>query len=183
MIYYIWWNLGQNPTAKKVLYVKGERFAKYANREFTLDKYKTSKNTCVLPSAEELKTALQNGSSAEARANLAALFDADTFVELGAFTKRKFCEYQGLEHDEELEGVICGYGALDGRLVYAFAQDSARMKGALDENHAKKICALYDLALRNGAPVVGIFDCAGADIFESLYQHILHKYYLTFQQF
>ena len=131
-----------------------------------MDKYKISKSTCVLPSAEELKTALASSGSTDARESLRSLFDADTFVELGAFTKRKFCEYQGLEHDEELEGVICGYGAVDGRLVYAFAQDSSRMKGALDENHARKVCALYDLAIKNGAPVVGIFDCAGADIFE-----------------
>ncbi len=139
---------------------------KTANRKFTLDKYKISKTTCVLPSAEELKAALANSVGTEARALLQSLYDANTFVELGAFTKRKFCEYQGLEHDEEFEGVICGYGAVDGRLVYAFAQDGSRMKGALDENHAKKICALYDLAIKNGAPVVGIFDCAGADIFE-----------------
>ncbi len=131
-----------------------------------MDKYKISKTSCVLPSAEELKASLTASATSEARANLRTLFDVDTFVELGAFTKRKFCEYQGLEQDDELEGVICGYGAVDGRLVYAFAQDGARMKGALDENHAKKICALYDLALKNGAPVIGLFDCAGADIFE-----------------
>ena len=106
-----------------------------ANREFTLDKYKTSKNSCVLPSAEELRASLADVGGTEARANLYSLFDTDTFVELGAFTKRRFCEYQGLDRDEALEGVICGYGAIDGRLVYAFAQDGARMKGALDENH------------------------------------------------
>ena len=139
---------------------------KNANREFTLDKYKISKTTCVLPSAEELKATLVASGSSDARQNLHLLFDTDTFVELGVFTKRKFCEYQGLGHDEELEGVICGYGAIDGRLVYAFAQDSSRMKGAFDENHAKKICSLYELALKNGAPVVGLFDSAGADIFE-----------------
>lgn len=137
-----------------------------ANREFTLDKYKLSKTACVLPSAEELRASLANSGSTEARATLQTLFDKDTFVELGVYTKRKFCEYQGLDREDELEGVVCGYGAVDGRLVYAFAQDAARMKGALDENHAKKICALYDLALKNGAPVVGAFDCAGADIFE-----------------
>lgn len=131
-----------------------------------MDKYKISKKACVLPSAEELKASLAASSSTEARANLQTLFDDSTFVELGAFTKRKFCEYQSLDHDDELEGVVCGYGALDGRLVYAFAQDGARMKGAMDENHAKKICALYDLAVKNGAPVIGLFDCAGADIFE-----------------
>ena len=133
-----------------------------------MDKYKISKNACVLPSAEELKAALTASATSDARTNLQSLFDADTFVELGAFTKRKFCEYQGLEHSEELEGVLCGYGAVDGRLVYAFAQDGSRMKGALDENHARKICALYDLALKNGAPVIGLFDCAGADIFEGV---------------
>ncbi len=131
-----------------------------------MDKYKIAKPTFVLPSADELKASLAGTGSTEARAAIRALFDADTFVELGAFTKRRFCEYQGLEHDDELEGVVCGYGAVDGRLVYTFAQDSSRMKGALDENHARKICALYDLALKNGAPVVGIFDCSGADIFE-----------------
>ncbi len=131
-----------------------------------MDKYKISKTDCVLPSAEELKATLSSSLGSDARANLQALFDADTFVEFAAFQKRQFCEYQGLNHDEELEGVICGYGAIDGRLVYAFAQDGSRMKGALDANHAKKICALYDLALKNGVPVVGLFDCAGADIFE-----------------
>ncbi len=131
-----------------------------------MDKYKISKTSCVLPSAEELKASLADSLSSNTRADLGTLFDADTFVELGTFTKRKFCEYQGLEHDEALEGVVCGYGAVDGRLVYAFAQDAARMKGALDENHAKKICALYDMAMKNGAPVIGLFDCAGADIFE-----------------
>ncbi len=135
-----------------------------ANREITLDKYKNPKTDFVLPTAEDLKSAL--AANSDARKNLEALFDVSTFVELGTFTKRKFCEYAGVEHDEELEGVICGYGAIDGRLVYAFAQDNARMKGALDENHAKKICALYDMALKNGAPVVGMFDCAGVDIFE-----------------
>ncbi len=131
-----------------------------------MDKYKNPKTDFVLPTAEDLKAALAAGAGNEARQNLEALFDSNTFVEIGAFTKRRFCEYAGVEHNDELEGVICGYGAVDGRLVYAFAQDSTRMKGALDENHAKKICALYDMALKNGAPVIGIFDCAGADIFE-----------------
>ncbi len=139
-----------------------------ANQEITLDKYKNAKSSYVLPSAEDLKATLNATANTDARANLRSLFDADTFVELGAFTKRKFCEYTNCEHDDELEGVICGYGAVDGRLVYAFAQDGARMKGALDENHAKKIVSLYDMALKNGAPVVGIFDSAGADIFEGV---------------
>ena len=89
---------------------------------------------------------------------LVAFFDADTFVELGAHIRRP--------ESEDAEGVICGYGACDGRLVFAFAQDGSRMKGALDGRHAEKIAATYEKALAVGAPVVGFFDCAGAVVFE-----------------
>lgn len=84
---------------------------------------------------------------------LAALFDAGTFAELGAYIKRA---------DGKACGAVCGYGAVDGRLVYAFAQNGDREKGAFDLTQAKKLHALYEAALRNGAPVVGIFDSVGA---------------------
>lgn len=116
-----------------------------------------------MPTAQELKDQLTAARASDAMARLKSLFDADTFVELGAYTKRRFTE---LDASGELEGVICGYGAVAGQPVFGFAQDSARMKGAFDATHAKKICDLYELAIKNGAPVVGIFDCAGADIFE-----------------
>lgn len=83
---------------------------------------------------------------------IAALFDAGTFVETGAYVKR----------DGELTGVVCGYGAIGGKLVYAFSQDSDRKKGAFDARQAEKITSLYRLAMKNGAPVVGMFDSAGA---------------------
>lgn len=84
---------------------------------------------------------------------LAALFDAGTFVETGAFVKRA---------DGDMTGVVCGYGAIGGKLVYAFAQDSDRKKGAFDALQAEKIAALYGMAIKNGAPVVGMFDSVGA---------------------
>ncbi|MBE6552999.1 MAG: hypothetical protein E7666_01505 [Ruminococcaceae bacterium] len=84
---------------------------------------------------------------------LAALFDAGTFAETGAFVKRA---------DGDMVGVVCGYGAIGGKLVYAFAQDSDRKKGAFDALQAEKIAALYGMAMKNGAPVVGLFDSAGA---------------------
>ncbi len=84
---------------------------------------------------------------------IAAFFDAGTFVETGAYMSRA---------SGEKTGVICGYGAVEGRLVYAFAQDSDRQKGAFDAVGAEKIAMLYDMAIKNGAPVVGIFDSAGA---------------------
>ena len=87
-------------------------------------------------------------------AKIAALFDAGTFVETGAFMKR----------GDDLTGVVCGYGAVNGKLVYAFAQDSDRKKGALDALQAEKIAMLYSMAQKNGAPVVGMFDSVGATV-------------------
>ncbi len=84
---------------------------------------------------------------------LIALFDSGTFVETGAFMKRA---------DGGLTGVVCGYGAIGGKLVYAFSQDSDRKKGAFDALQAEKIAMLYAMAIKNGAPVVGMFDSAGA---------------------
>lgn len=84
---------------------------------------------------------------------IAALFDAGTFVETGAFVKRA---------GGELTGVVCGYGAIDGKLAYAFVQDSDRQKGAFDAIQAEKIAALYAMALKNRAPVIGVFDSIGA---------------------
>ncbi len=88
-----------------------------------------------------------------------ALFDAGTFVEIGSYVRR-------CADAVEYEGVVCGYGAIDGKLVFAFSQDSDRMKGAFDEIHARKIEKLYEMAIANGAPVVARFDSAGALIFE-----------------
>ena len=91
------------------------------------------------------------GSSKE---RIELIFDAGTFVELGAYTKRA-------ASPDGYEGAVCGYGSIDGRLVFAFIQDNCRAKGAFGERQAKKIAGLYDLAIKNGAPVVGIFDSAG----------------------
>lgn len=93
------------------------------------------------------------------KARLESIFDSGTFVELGAHTKRA-------DSESDFESVVCGYGAVDGRLVFAFVQDSGRTKGAFGERHAKKIASLYALAVKNGAPIVGVFDSAGAVIYD-----------------
>lgn len=93
------------------------------------------------------------------KARLESIFDAGTFVELGAYTKRS-------GSNEDFEGVLCGYGAVCGRLAFAFVQDSGRTKGAFGERHAKKISNMYSLAIKNGAPVIGVFDSAGAVIYD-----------------
>lgn len=96
-----------------------------------------------------------------ARERLVALFDADTFTEIGTYTMRRMSEFDASASDE-LESVLCGYGSVNGCLVYAFSQDMSRTKGSISEASAKKIASLYKLAIENGCPVVGLFDSAGA---------------------
>jgi len=110
------------------------------------------------------------GKRLTARGRVSALFDEGTFVEIGALVKRRATEFDsGAAVDsDDFEGVICGYGAVSGRLVYAFAQDYFRSKGAIGEAHARKICSLYEMAIKNGAPIVGIFDSSGAFILEGV---------------
>ncbi len=90
---------------------------------------------------------------------IASLFDAGTFVEIGAYVKRS-------GDSAAYDGVICGYGSISGKLAFAFVQDSDRTKGAFDEAGARKIEMLYDMAIKNGAPVVGVFDSAGAVVLD-----------------
>ena len=136
-----------------------------ANREFGLDKY-TKTELCGLPSVEELRASLTEGRNSEARTQLQMLFDESTFVETSAYTKRAISDFYATEKSNNFEGVITGYGAVDGKLVFAFAEDSSRMGGVIDERHAKKIADLYSLAIKSGAPIVGIFNSNGTDIFE-----------------
>ena len=93
------------------------------------------------------------------KARLESVFDSGTFVELGAYTKRS-------GSDADFEGVLCGYGAVNGKLAFAFIQDSGRTKGAFGERHAKKIANMYSLAIKNGAPIIGVFDSAGAVVYD-----------------
>ena len=130
-----------------------------------MDKY-TKPNFCSLPTAAELRAALISGEGCEARAQLAMIFDESTFVETSAYTKRGVSDFISTDSSNEFEGVICGYGAVDGKLVFAFAEDATRMGGAIDERHAKKITDLYAMAIKNGAPVIGIFNSSGTNIFE-----------------
>lgn len=103
-----------------------------------------------------------------ARERMLLLFDENTFVELDAFVKHR-CTNFGMESvDAPGEGVITGYGHVEGRLVYAFAQDFTVVGGSLGEMHAAKICKVLDNALKMGAPVVGLNDSGGARIQEAV---------------
>ncbi len=129
-----------------------------------MNKYTNSK-VCI-PKADELHEKLIATQSSDIRSQIARIFDYNTFVETSVFTQRDFSDFLSTEKANEFEGVITGYGAIDGKLVFAFAQDASRMNGAIDDRHARKITDLYNLAISNGAPIIGIFNSNGVDVFE-----------------
>lgn len=96
---------------------------------------------------------------------LESLFDEGTFAQIGRFVKRASTP-SDTKDGNEFESVITGYGAIEGRLTFAFAFDRARMNGAMSAAAAEKIETIYQMALKAGAPVVGIYDCAGAKVLE-----------------
>ena len=103
-----------------------------------------------------------------ARERIEKLFDENTFVELDMFMKHRCTNFGQDQKDLPGEGVITGYGTVDGRLVYAFAQDFTVEGGSLGEKHAHKIWKVMDLSMKMGAPCIGINDSGGARIQEAV---------------
>lgn len=103
-----------------------------------------------------------------ARERIHFLLDEGTFEEIGALVTHRSNNF-GLDKQKFLgDGVVTGYGKIDDRLVYVFAQDFTVLGGSLAEAHAEKICKVMDLAMRNGAPVIGLNDSGGARIQEGV---------------
>ncbi len=103
-----------------------------------------------------------------ARERLHMLMDEETFQEIGKFVTHR-CKEFGLENQRYLgDGVVTGFGNINGRLVYVFSQDFTVFGGSLSETHAEKIVKIMDLALQNGAPLVGLNDSGGARIQEGV---------------
>ncbi len=103
-----------------------------------------------------------------ARERLELLLDRGSFRELDMFVTHRTTDF-GLDKQKFLgDGVVTGYGTINGRLVYVFSQDFTVLGGSLGEAHAQKICKVLDLAMKNGAPVIGINDSGGARIQEGV---------------
>jgi propionyl-CoA carboxylase beta chain len=103
-----------------------------------------------------------------ARERIHFLLDEGSFEEIGMLVTHRSTNF-GLDKQKFLgDGVVTGYGTIDGRLVYVFAQDFTVMGGSLAEAHAEKICKVMDLAMKNGAPVIGLNDSGGARIQEGV---------------
>ena len=103
-----------------------------------------------------------------ARERLDLLMDAGSFEEIGMFVEHRGRDF-GI--DKEIypgDGVVTGYGTINGRIVYVFSQDFTVFGGSLSETHAGKICKIMDLAMKNGAPVIGLNDSGGARIQEGV---------------
>ncbi len=103
-----------------------------------------------------------------ARERIALLLDENTFCEIGAFVTHRSSDF-GMEKQKLLgDGVVTGYGKVNGRLTYVFSQDFTVFGGSLSETHAEKICKIMDMALQNGAPLIGLNDSGGARIQEGV---------------
>jgi propionyl-CoA carboxylase beta chain len=103
-----------------------------------------------------------------ARERVTLLLDEGSFEEIGKFVMHRSRDF-GLDKEHYLgDGVVTGYGTIAGRLTYVFAQDFTVFGGALSETHAEKICKIMDLAMKNGAPVIGLNDSGGARIQEGV---------------
>ena len=103
-----------------------------------------------------------------ARERVHFLLDEDSFEEIGALVTHRSTDFGMAEQQYLGDGVVTGYGAIGGRLVYVFAQDFTVFGGSLSETHAEKICKVMDLALQNGAPLIGLNDSGGARIQEGV---------------
>lgn len=103
-----------------------------------------------------------------ARERIAELMDEGSFIEIDAFVNHRCTEFGMDKTEAPGEGVVTGYGTVDGRLVFVYSQDFTVIGGSLGEMHAKKICKVLDMAAKMGAPVVGMSDSGGARIQEGV---------------
>ncbi len=110
---------------------------------------------------------MSNKLSMSAGDRINALLDDSSFVEIGAYVTARSTDFNMQEKDSPKDGVITGYGVINGKLVYVYSQDASVLGGAVGEMHAKKIAKVYDMAMKVGAPVIGLIDCAGIRLQEA----------------
>lgn len=106
-------------------------------------------------------------SNVSAGKRIEALLDDNSFVEIGSLVKARNTDFNMTQKETPADGVITGYGVINGVLVYVYSQDATVLGGSIGEMHAKKIVKLYDMALKMGAPVIGLLDCAGLRLEEA----------------
>ncbi len=110
---------------------------------------------------------MSNTTASSARQRIDSLLDANSFVEIGGQITARSTDFNMAAKETPSDGVITGYGVIDGNLVYVYSQDATVLGGTIGEMHAKKIVRLYDIAMKTGAPVIGLVDCAGLRLQEA----------------
>lgn len=110
---------------------------------------------------------MSNTAQGSAGKRIEALLDDNSFVEIGGLVTARSTDFNLSDNATPADGVITGYGVINGSLVYVYSQDAAVLGGSIGEMHARKIANLYDLALKMGAPVIGLVDCAGLRLQEA----------------
>ena len=110
---------------------------------------------------------MSNSATVSSRSRIMKLLDDNSFVEIGSYVTARSTDFNMKAQETPGDGVVTGYGTIEGILVYVYSQDSTVLGGAIGEMHAKKITAMYDMAERMGAPVIGLLDSAGLRLQEA----------------
>ncbi len=110
---------------------------------------------------------MSNSAQSLAGRRINSLLDESSFVEIGAAVTARATDFNMNNTDTPSDGVITGYGVINGSLVYVYSQDASVLGGSMGEMHAKKIVRIYDMAMKMGAPVIGLVDCAGLRLQEA----------------
>ena len=110
---------------------------------------------------------MSNSAQTSASSRIAALLDENSFVEVGAYITARNTDFNMTEQETPADGVVTGYGTIEGCLVYVYSQDASVLGGSMGEMHAKKISSIYSMAMKMGAPVIGLIDCAGLRLQEA----------------
>lgn len=110
---------------------------------------------------------MSNSAQTSASSRVTALLDDNSFVEVGAYVTARNTDFNMTGKETPADGVVTGYGTIEGSLVYVYSQDASVLGGSLGEMHAKKISNIYELAMKMGAPVIGLIDCAGLRLQEA----------------
>ncbi|MBQ4260181.1 MAG: carboxyl transferase [Lachnospiraceae bacterium] len=105
--------------------------------------------------------------TSKASQRIQSLLDANSFVEIGGMITARATDFNMNPSETPSDGCVTGYGVIEGKAVYVYSQDASVMNGTVGEMHAKKIANLYDLAMKTGAPVIGLIDSAGLRLQES----------------
>lgn len=110
---------------------------------------------------------MSNTAQSLASTRITSLLDENSFVEIGGCVTARSTDFNMQQKETPADGVITGYGVIDGNLVYVYSQDASVLGGSIGEMHARKIAAVYDMAMKMGAPVIGLVDCAGLRLQEA----------------